>query len=360
MQPADTDIAAMDDPVVRNLWITQRYHELAVGLGARFGPADATWCAFATWASKTAGATIRNEELPARIRVRLADAAPAALGHVDALAAGRGLAVGLAHHHLLEVVDAVCGDVSSRLAEGNRLVFAELAPVFSALLTARDPDVRGAVAACLARLRRPGLDLTAVEAAFGAYRQALDCGPGDRCLHLLEANVQAVAHEQQRLQPAIAASLDAGVRDTFQALLDDEIGRHLPGAARRVFDRLVADVARLLDDICQEALTEVMLRLVTADERFDLRRDVPPLDGVLFPPALSDLGGRAPAFARWDRTGGTGRPTGAHDWALLDERMNYIANLFRSRQRHRPLLDPPFSADQLAGLRAGHRPSGPL
>ena len=41
------EIAGLNDPVVRNLCITQRYHELAVGLRDADLGQDATWCAFA-------------------------------------------------------------------------------------------------------------------------------------------------------------------------------------------------------------------------------------------------------------------------------------------------------------------------
>ena len=55
-------IAALPDPVLRNLQITQCYHELAACLPGRTGP-GANWCTFATWASKQAGQTIRKEDL---------------------------------------------------------------------------------------------------------------------------------------------------------------------------------------------------------------------------------------------------------------------------------------------------------
>src|SRR5215207_3471292 len=54
-------IAAFTDPVIRNLHITQSYHELALAMTARTGIA-ANWCTFATWASKQAGQTIRQED----------------------------------------------------------------------------------------------------------------------------------------------------------------------------------------------------------------------------------------------------------------------------------------------------------
>src|SRR5258705_3501994 len=78
-------IAALADPVVRNLQITQCYHELALVLAERTGP-SANWCTFATWASNQAGVTIRKEDLAQALKSRrgmghpAASAAPAAQG----------------------------------------------------------------------------------------------------------------------------------------------------------------------------------------------------------------------------------------------------------------------------------------
>lgn len=55
-------IRAVGDPVLRNLQITQCYHELSAAMAGRTGP-GANWCTFATWASKQAGQTIRREDL---------------------------------------------------------------------------------------------------------------------------------------------------------------------------------------------------------------------------------------------------------------------------------------------------------
>ncbi len=56
-------IAALGDPVSRNLQITQCYSELSRLFAARTGGGPANWCTFATWASKQAGQTIRKEDL---------------------------------------------------------------------------------------------------------------------------------------------------------------------------------------------------------------------------------------------------------------------------------------------------------
>src|SRR3990172_5182182 len=55
-------IASLADPVIRNLQITQCYHELSAALAERTG-LSANWCTFAAWASRQAGQTIRKEDL---------------------------------------------------------------------------------------------------------------------------------------------------------------------------------------------------------------------------------------------------------------------------------------------------------
>ena len=67
-------IAGLTDPVVRNLRITQCYHELSAAVAERVAP-GANWCTFATWASRQAGRTIRGEDLEEQIATRLAGSA---------------------------------------------------------------------------------------------------------------------------------------------------------------------------------------------------------------------------------------------------------------------------------------------
>lgn len=54
-------IAAMANPVLRNLEITECYADLSAAMRARTGD-SADWCTFATWASRQAGGTIRGED----------------------------------------------------------------------------------------------------------------------------------------------------------------------------------------------------------------------------------------------------------------------------------------------------------
>jgi hypothetical protein len=55
-------IARLGDPILRNLQITQCYSEISQALAGLTG-FSANWCTFATWASKQAGETIREEDL---------------------------------------------------------------------------------------------------------------------------------------------------------------------------------------------------------------------------------------------------------------------------------------------------------
>lgn len=369
------EIIAMTDPVLRNLWITQSYHEFAVGLRDAGAGDDATWCAFAVWASKTAGLTIRGDELPARVRRLLLDVR--AGGTVASTVVGRfnGRLEGvllqkLSRGDLIGLVETVSADVAATIAAGNLLVFAELAPLFTALLDAWTDPAFGsnkpatALDPVLDAVRANATDPNAMEAVFRLYWQALG-EPDDRVGAglVLAANVAAVAHEQQRLQPAIASALDAAIRDSLQKLIIDELAPHLPGTeVRHLVVRVADELCEVMDGVWQAALTGMMMELFTADERLDLRRDVPLLAGVLFPEDLAvvEVAEAVCQLQLWDRTGGTGKGSGARDWAVLAQRMNYIVNLFRSRQRHLPLFDPPFTDIQLDALRQGTLPSGPL
>ena len=253
---------------------------------------DATWCAFAVWASKTAGATIRGEVLPARAKQLLIDNAADQSWTASTTDSRDWPCAHLTHDHLGQVVEDITADVSTQIAAGNVLVFAELAPLFTALLdaSARNPPApkssQPQLAPALATLDSAE-DAATLDAAFSAYGQAL-FGPTDRAALILQANTLAVAHEQRRLQPAISAALNAAISDTLQKVIERDVVGHLPTAeVRHLLDGLTDDVCKVLDGAWDTALTESIMRLVTASETLDLRRDVPPLSDGLFPPGLS-------------------------------------------------------------------------
>ena len=349
--PSIDAIAEMDDPVLRNLWITQAYHELGLRMASRGLGEDASWPLFAVWASKSAGRVIRGEELPGLIRDRV--------GSSDALAKSRraanrkwrwprylGLVDELTHEHLTAIVESVSHQVSGHLARGNLVVFQEQAPLFEALAAGRDAD--------------PGRGL---KDAGARYQAALaEADPAKRAVQVLGANVRAVAHEQRRLQAHIAAAVDAPVEAGLQRALDDQIARLVPGRMlRSLAGGAINDLCHELRRLWEDAATTALMRLSTPDEDLDLHETLPPPPGgePLFPPALAGCEA-AHALGAWDTTLGTGSPCGADDWVSLKERMAYIVNLFRSRQRCASLFDPPFTGSQLEAMAAGRLPDGPL
>lgn len=372
-------VAGIADPVLRNLCITQAYADLGGRLQRLLGDGDATWCAFGVWASNTAGMSIRKEEVRPAL-VRLLDEAG---GHHEARAAvnhrlrdlcERGAARLLGHSDLVHGFDAALAEVSGQIAAGNALVFSELSPLFVRFVSACEhaPPTADDAERFLADIGVTGVDAQAPEpgllaGAFRHYHDAVLAGePARRSQLVLAANLAAVLHEQQRLQEAIRAALDAGAH-VLDAALDRIVidcsagdGRHhgVRRAAGQAMKHLEAEIDRIWEQVC----TLLLMRLFTADEVLHLGEDLPPLpSGAHLPEHLAALDGPAAAMvARLDRTGGTGRGSAARDWADLDERMNYIVNLFRSRQRHPPVRSQPFSPEQAASIRERRMPPGPF
>jgi hypothetical protein len=231
-----------------------------------------------------------------------------------------GLVRCLEHDHLVQVVEQVAEVIAAKIADGNAAVFQELAPLFAALVG--DADL-------------PSEQLPAtLMAAMAAYRAALSEADGcRRALLVLGANAAAVAHEQQRLQDRIETALDAPIAAGLRRIVDTDVVRWLPGRPVRTLARgLVDGLCRELERVWRSAVTATMMRLITADEILDLHLTVPALPGQpLFGEPLAGADACA-AVADWDRTCGLGHPCGVGDWACLEERMNYIVNLFRSRQ----------------------------
>ena len=367
-------IVALDDSVLRNLWITQSYADLAERLLAAF-ETDQSWCSFATWASNTAGLSIREAELPHVLDALLHTTAD----HIEALAreANRhspivrwmGLArlgvVRRIHSSMLgHLVEDALRQVSAFIAHGNTLVYGELAPIFVrfAEWTERvEPAQRSVddVDTILQMLGVPTDDVL-VHTAFESYVHAARCeSPAERAQYVLTANVAAVLHEQQRLQHDITNALDAGIRDAGR-VAETLCHRFVPAPIRNwVVSRAQQRIAPYVEALWEHVATRVMMTLAVPGQTLHLGQDVPAPDhGGLFPPPLRQVSHPplVDLLDEWDPTGGTGRGSAARDWADLHERMGYIVNLFRSRQRHLALSTTPFSELELANMRDGAVP----
>lgn len=359
-------IAAIADPVLRNLWITTAYHDLAVGMARIVGPANVSWPAFATWASKTAGASIRGDVLPGRIHQALGRSWP----YKRAVGLARVRLSGSAIDFDADILDAIrhaIDAVSEQIAAGNLLVFQELGPLFARMVASFDgqgpatPARRAALVDWVRAIDDDAQATARLRTVFGQYCDAtLKPAPPRLADQILLANGLAGLTEQVRLQPNIQGALDAPIQVSLGAWLEETVAK-LPAALQLVARPVLKAVVLEVEEVWRRLATELLMRLVTPNGDLDLGRDVPALPGQpLFP---ADLGAIAdPALvallAEYDATHGTGVGSGADDWAVLNQRMNYILNLFRSRQQVGDLLGPPFTDAQWAEMQQGRVPAG--
>lgn len=318
--PTQSDIAATvatSDPILRNLRITLTYHELTIALADVLGRDDVSWCAYATWASKSAGRFIRGEPfelLPLRAR--------------------------LAQRRLAPWLEDLAAGARAGAAEGNLMVFAELAPLYAELAeilrrTPR-PDAEQ-VDDFLARftpgpVERGGQDM--LRRAFAVYFEIAGL---PRCKaraeRMLLANALVGYHEQTRLQGPIERALGAR--------------------------RLAPRVGRAV----RAASTRWLMALELPGQTMRLGEDVPALWGDrMFPDELRVIEDTelCALLYRLDRTPNTTAGSAAADWADLADRMNFIIDLFRSRQRDARLYQAPFGPLQAVTIRGGWVPPGPL
>lgn len=365
-------IGLESDPVRRNLLITQCYHDLSVALRKRLGAEHANWCTFATWASRTAGRFIRDEEVPAAFRQVLAGSPQVDRGieranraltrvHADAV---------IPKDIVLDIARRVVHEVGELITAGNLAVFSELAPVFVGTIAALDEDEDGAALLRLGSTLKEGPSerggQTRLRLALNGYARARsEADPRLKAQLMLLANARIGRHEQIRLQPFIAGSIDAPIKLAF---LDpaDEAARHLPrglqtlcrGALRVALREASKEAERHWEELC----TREMMTLQLPDETLVLGRRLPaPKGGPLYPALLDPVDD--PDTLDFLRRQGADQPAsvgGAVNWTELADRMRYIADLFRSRQLDAALQRGPFTDGQHRQLEAGLLVSGPL
>ncbi|MGK3983461.1 hypothetical protein WME99_10505 [Sorangium sp. So ce136] len=363
-------IALQDQPVLRNLLITQCYHDLSAELVRLLGGRNAHWCTFATWASKTAGRFIRNEEVPAVLRsVILADeeeresfpprvsgvrlrghgepereSAPR-ISALDALAPWWGHGLGL-----MDMPERILCELSADIALGNLKVFAELGPLFARMIQLyRDcPRPGEEQLAALIEGLQPGPSPEGgqglLRSAMAQYHEAMLTEDRDKKAELiLLANARVGLHEQVRLQPYIARSLDAPLRCMLDTV--GSPGRRLPEALRS----MIQDKIEKVQALWRLVATKEMMTMRLPDELLELGHDLPaPPGSPLHCPELATIEDRElhELLSEYDAHDHTTSGCGAEDWASLRERMSYILELFRSRQCCSRLLVRPFTRAQ--------------
>ncbi len=325
--------------VLRNHLVTEAYVDLSNAMARLLGPDDANWCTLAVWPSFTVGETIRAGRytgfkklaallpLPDAVRTWLRESAerdlPYSKGLVNrSLAAGnRGVfyEVGLAWVDFIETFEHDPGRLDAWLdfeSFGQRVMTLPLPP--------------GRV---WPQGRREQL-----RDGFAAYLEALQTDDRDRRAQLvLLGNLRIGDHEQRRLQGWLDLAATSYIRPVTGLV------------ARLPFtDGLVEAVERGWNNV----LTRRVYVVQMADERLPVGEPVPPhatAGGRLFPPPLATLDPDvAQEFERLDRA--SPGWDGAEYWTDIDNRMAYIANLFRARQRAGLVGINPFSPAELASL----------
>lgn len=330
-------IAAISNPVLRNLRITAAYHDLAVGMNELLGRVDANWCCFSVWASRTAGRFIRQEALPHIVSAVLAFAQRVPPRFRALTPAALTLAVRQA---------------ADNAALGNLIVFQDAGMLHARLLQAHaeEQDPGRAARRCKAMLRPGSVEDGGEDLLIGAvdaYHDAmLTTDPAKKAELILLANLRVGLHEQVRLQAPIT-----------QALVSPSVLRRTPIPLRRRLQTVWTNLATgYLMDIRFPAPDFEHTRALT---QFSLGGDVrctPSHD--VFPPDLKRLHNLELKALMYDldRTPNTVLGSAADDWSDLADRMNFIVDLFRAWQQEPSLSLPPFTSSQLKSIRAGHIP----
>ncbi len=328
------------DPVLSNLRITLTHQQLSLALrqliGAGSGANFHTW---AVWGSKTAGRTIRREDLPVPIRVvapagAFGGAGAAAVihsrggrgqvrGHAAAVAGGACLGAGAGHG-----VGRLADRAAQSIFAGNATVLDDIGRQTARFLAAAGSDE--AFETFEAELRPGPPEVGGQDLLRGAYRHYREASraadPDHRDELMLYANLLAILHEHHRLEPYIEASM--------------------PGPVRRL-------------------VTMRLLGFSIGHESMRVSANVAPDHGVVFPKTLAtiedhDLATLLDGPGGLDRTPDSLDGSAAHDWSNLSDRMNFICDLFRSRQLDPELFEPPYTDAQRVAIEAGQIPDGPL
>jgi hypothetical protein len=137
-------VIALDaQPALRNLRITQVYHDSSRALATVLGDANLNWCTFAVWASKTAGRFVRGEPVAMlRDAVQSDRRLAQKLDRINALIRRIDGGTPLGQLIIIEALKAPVRNASRYITSGNLAVFAELGRecVTRSFMTLRLPE----------------------------------------------------------------------------------------------------------------------------------------------------------------------------------------------------------------------------
>jgi hypothetical protein len=339
----------LDVMQLRNRRITLAYSDLSVRLADALAHGghrrQANWCTFSTWSSKTIGGWIEDDPaldplddpgwLPDCVAERRTDLLRWVLTR-DNGATYRSLVAGN-RYVFLEEFDprrptGADEEAWARFWRRMEAVLAEQARLDPSWMLTENPPT------------------TELELGLRQYFEALFTGdPKQRAERVLAGNLLIGAYEQRRVDGYVSASL---------ALFTGPAMRRL--VCRR-FDR--AWSWRTWPSALYAALMSRFMVLQLPDEVLVLGRPLPapaPPGTPLFPEDLQAITEplTQALLTRYDLSDGRDEGRRVRNWSSYDDRMSYIANLFRSRQQHEPLFSKPFPPDVEAKLLKGELAPG--
>ena len=356
-------IAAIANPVIRNLEITNCYSRLAAAFAARSGE-GANWCTYATWASRQAGRTIRGEDLLEHLGRKLGRQPLAAASNRDAVAsaaAPRPLPARVADRasdgcaaHAVRRVRACQRRRRAREPEGVRGDRARVRRAIStsARRTRQPSPLSSSVSSTVCGpATRPRGSATCARRSRGTSAGGSSAIPKARAQLAVLANLEIGLHEQTRLQPEIREALDAAYAT------QEDLGRRalealFPSAARwrPVVRRPAAAVAgvaaagaqRSASTLAREVITESFMVLSLPGRVLALGTHLTDAyPEALGEPADAEL---AELLARFEPVAPALDDCGARDWSdLAPADALHRAPVLRlppERAAHPPALQP--------------------
>jgi len=357
-------ICSQPNLLIRNLQITQGYHEIALALRSFISGTNVNWFGFGTYASRTAGRALRHETLPKVLKSALIRSAGYDNTHVylnqvleqdsEAAAALRG-----------NMLARVLTEVSLLLSEGNLLIFSELAWPFADMAT-RFRKTWSVDAAGWnrfldshfkpGRYEDGGQDWLR-ESLTSFYRARFETDRKRKAELVLLGNLLVGLHEQSRLQPVIEKVVGVPFDIFVDGVLPDvATGKKRKGGLRR-------QAMGFTRNLVLRTVTRMTMTYALPTRVMRLGEDVvPPTELVNFPAELLRVENERlrAIIRRYDAGLDTLSGSGALNWASLDDRMSFIVDFFRAYQHYKQLFDPPFTAGQVAVIKTGNLPGGQL
>jgi hypothetical protein len=235
---------------------------------------------------------------------------------------------------------------SEAVARGNLKVFEEIGLEFARYLEGREFGrfIEGL---------QPGEPPEGQEyllRAFERYeRLRLEPDPKVRTELAVLANLEIGLHEQARLQPEIRAALDAAYAT------HEDLKRRIVGLPRLA---LAAAIQRTASRVAREAISDCLMVLTLPSRVLVLGTHLDDsYPETLREPALAEL---TELLGRFEPVPPARDDCGARDWSDFDQRMHYIAHLFRAFHLVPELARAPFTPEQVASFGRGVIPDGEL